>query len=147
LRWLWRSLGGTFTLCTCLCYIITSKWAPFGGHTMPQTYCFEQSLTLEHVGKYVWITRAFTPMASTLASIETTFHTSYSWLTNQDYLMEFQPNTNLDLSFDFLRYAFIFMSHLLTNGPFGMVVENLWNSFDSKYSINNFSSYFWCVFL
>jgi hypothetical protein len=92
---------------------------------MPQTHCFGQSLTLGHVGKYVPIARAFIPIASAPTSIETTFHTSYSPMTNQDSLMEFQPNTNLDLSFDFFRYAFIFMSHLLTNESFGMVFENL----------------------
>jgi hypothetical protein len=80
---------------------------------------------LGHIGKYVQIVRAFIPMASAPTSIETALHTSHLSMTNQDSLMEFQPNTNLDLSFDFFGYAFIFMSHLLTNEPFGMVFDNL----------------------
>jgi hypothetical protein len=92
---------------------------------MPQTQCFGQSLTLGHAGKYVQIARAFIRIASAPTSIETTFDTSYSSMTNQDSLMEFQPNTKLDLSFDLFKYAFIFMSHLLTNEPFGMVFDNL----------------------
>jgi hypothetical protein len=77
-----------------------------------------QSLALRHVGKYVHVARALTPLAPTIAfskivSTLQVFHLSILPSPCPNSLVDFQPNGHLELSFDFFRSAFIRMSYFL----------------------------------
>jgi len=87
-------------------------------------------LALRRAKKYAHVVRALAPLAltSTSSKIVSTlqvFHPSISFSLCPHSLIDFQPNGNLELSLDFLKLAFLRMSHLSLKGPSNMVFKHL----------------------
>jgi hypothetical protein len=109
----------------CPSHIVLIPLFPLGAHR------FHWSLALRQAREYVRVVRALTPLASTSASLEIifalqAFHPSNLSLSCLDFLMEFQPNTNLEFSLYMFKSAFIHSSHLLAREPSNMVFEQLY---------------------
>jgi hypothetical protein len=101
----------------------------FPQHDPPIHKCLLHNLTFRHAREYSWATRilapfSFAPMSFNTTLTLTTLHcksNGYFFLFLKDYKLD----QDLELSFNSFKLMFQHMSHLLTNGPFGMVFEQL----------------------
>lgn len=95
----------------------------------------KQSLTLGRVKEFSFVARALAPLTPPMASLRMVNTLLALYPPNidsscLDSLLNFQPYSNFELSMNFFRLTFLHMFHLLAHGPFGMVFEHLWDSFD-----------------
>jgi hypothetical protein len=93
--------------------------------------------------EFARVVRAFAPFAPTLMFSKTvntllTLHPLDIDSPCSNSLLNFQFDSDLELSMDFYRSIFLTMSHLSTSGPFGMVFEHFRNFFDLEDSTNGF---------
>ncbi len=68
---------------------------------------------------------ASTSTSSKIVSTLQVLHPLISFSSRPHSLIDFQPNGNLELSLDFLKLAFLRMSHLSLKGPSNMVFKHL----------------------
>ncbi len=92
--------------------------------------------------------KAFASLVPILTFLETIiilqlFHPLDLLLPCLDFLMEFQPEIDLDFSLNMFTSTFIHLTHLLVGGPSSMVFEHLQYIFDPK----DLASYFSKLFL
>jgi hypothetical protein len=62
------------------------------------------------------------------------------------FLEDYEPNQDLELSFDSFNLTFQCMSNLSTSGSFGMVFEHLWDFFHPKDFVSGFPHLFQLCF-
>jgi len=102
-----------------------------------------QNLTLGHVGEFACATRALAPFTPTLVfskmvNMLLALHLSDIESPCSDSLLDFQLDSNLELSTDPFKANFLHMFQLSVGGIFGMVFEHLRNSFDLEDLMSGF---------
>jgi hypothetical protein len=95
----------------------------------PSSRWLARSLATGCVGEFAHVSRAFVFLAQTLASLETinvllALHLLNTNFPYSDSLLDFQPNSNLELFVDIFRSTFLCISHLLIGGPLSMVFKH-----------------------
>jgi hypothetical protein len=94
------------------------------------------SLILGCVKEYFHVAHTLAPFFLTPASSDTTSILTTLHLALDGYILFFLEDYKLDqdlkLSFNSFKLTFQHMSHLLVNGPFGMVFEHFWVYFHLK---------------
>jgi hypothetical protein len=84
----------------------------------------------------------------TFSETPSTFTTLHSKSNNffPLFLEDYEPNHNLELSFDSFKLTFQHMSNLSISGHFGMVFEHFYNYFHLEDYTNGFSQLFQLCF-
>ncbi len=87
--------------------------------------------------------KVFPLLASTLASLDIIkvlldLHPPNIDSPCSDFLLDFQPNSNFKIFVDSFKSIFLYVTHLLAGGPFGMVFEHFRYSFDLENSMSGF---------
>jgi len=95
----------------------------------PSSHQLARSLAMGCIREFAHVSKAFVPLALTLASLEIVNTLLTLHLLNIDFpclyfLLDFQLDANLQLFVDYFRSTFLWMSHLFIGGSFGMVFEH-----------------------
>jgi hypothetical protein len=98
-------------------------------------------LAIGRAREFACAAKVFAPLAPTLASLKRINMLLVLHLPNTDSpcsksLLNVQLDSNLELSMDFFRLAFLCTFHLLAKGSFGIVFEHLQKNFNLEDLVN-----------
>jgi hypothetical protein len=100
------------------------------------------NLALGHIREFACVVKVLAPLAPTLVFSKMVHVASFALIGHKllllESLLDFQFDSNLELSMDPFRANFLHMFHLSANGVFGMVFEHLRNSFDLEDLVSGF---------
>jgi len=119
-----------------------SKSVPFPQHDTPTHKHLISSLVFGHVGEYSRATCTLAPFSPAPMSSNTTsafiaLHPESNGYFSL-FLEDYEPNQDLELSFDSFKLTFQHMPHKLASGFFGMVLKHFQNCFHLEDLVNGF---------
>jgi len=122
----------------------------FPQHDPPTHKRLFHSLAFGCVREYSWTSWALAPFSPTPTSFDTTSALTTLHFKSSGYFLffykDYEPNQDLELSFDSFKLALQCMQLLSASGPFGTVFEHLCNSFHLEDSVSGFLQLFQLCF-
>jgi hypothetical protein len=101
------------------------------------------NLALGHVREFICAVKAFALLTLVPTSSKTVYalqalHPSNSNFPYLDFLMDFHPNIDVELSMDSFRSVFLLISHLSIFSPLSIVFKHFQDFFDRNDSTSGF---------